>query len=362
MKLKNLALLFVGMSLFACSSDDNVAQMPETKGLSFEIGVIEEAPVTKAGGPLYSQEATHNVGRVSVYVFKESSGSYVYERTYSIDNWNKSAASTLYEVPEVDNLAAGSYKFLAVGRNTTDNYALPSLTKGTTTIESMTASITTLGDEHEIFAGTKAGDVVGAESRVSIMMTRKVAGVLGYFKNIPQMKDGVVIKSLRLAVNQYNLTTNLLTGVGSIPSTVTPKYIFNMDLTGQTVVDGIYTGNDLSAAGVIKLNNSQLLGGFMIPTSQVSLTLGLYGGDDGETPIKTWTITKGEQTVFDITANSFFSLGRKYVYDSTDGDPNDPDNPNDDDEAIDLMVDQEITVYIDPTWGTVSYLSLQNNP
>ena len=53
----------------------------------------------------------------------------------------------------------------------------------------MLASIVNSGDESEIFAGSADAEVMAqGGTRVSIEMTRKVAGVLGYFKNVPKRK------------------------------------------------------------------------------------------------------------------------------------------------------------------------------
>lgn len=51
-------------------------------------------------------------------------------------------------------------------------------------------------------------------TRVSIEMTRKVAGVLGYFKNVPQVLNGSTVKYLRLKVSNSNQQVNLTNGDG----------------------------------------------------------------------------------------------------------------------------------------------------
>ena len=79
----------------------------------------------------------------------------------------------------------------------------------------MLASIVNSGDESEIFAGSADAEVMAqGGTRVSIEMTRKVAGVLGYFKNVPQVLNGSTVKYLRLKVSNSNQQVNLTNGVG----------------------------------------------------------------------------------------------------------------------------------------------------
>lgn len=348
-------LLITGIALFGCSNDDSVSNPGENpKGLIFEISAKMQLNETKAAGdPVYSQDPSQSVTRISVHAFKDNGTDFLYVKTYDISGWTAGATTKIYEVPEKDNLPVGKYRFLAIGRDASDLYNLTALTP-TSKVEDVLASITTSGDEYEIFAGSVNGEVLdGKGTRVSLVMTRKVAGVLGYFKNVPRLLNGVVVASFRLTANAGNKQVNLASGAGAAPA---GGYdLFNIDLTAQTVAAEIYTGNDLRGAGIVKLPNSQLGGGYMIPVSAITLTLGLY--DAAGNALKTWTVTNGAATTFNIEANHFYSLGRKLKPGATDG--TNPNNPGDDDLAIDLLQDQTITITIDPNWSTIHQLSIQ---
>lgn len=348
---KILTFLFAAMLVTACSNnDDNVPSEPvNVKGLSFELKTVNKMEAgMRAGAPIYSQEATQNVTRVNVYAFKSNGTNYLFVKTFNVTGWTLGTTTKVYDVPEADKLAAGSYKFLAVGQDASDNYTITS-PDATTKLEDMTASISALGDEYEIFAGVAQAEVTTAGARVSVSMTRKVAGVLGYFKNIPQTLDTKTVKYLRLGVSATNMAVNLSTSVGASPST--SYNIIDMNLSGQTVLNGYYTGNDLSGSGVVKVANSQLAGKYLLPVPGVTMTLGLY--DESETAIKTWTVLSGGSSSFDIIANNFYSLGMKAEAGSTGSGGPTPDNP------IDLSVDDEITITIIPAWDLINYLSIQ---
>ncbi|MBK5722989.1 FimB/Mfa2 family fimbrial subunit [Dysgonomonas sp. Marseille-P4677] len=352
---KSIFLLFVSIAFFACSNDDNVSGNGENpNGLVFEISAKTQLNETKAAGaPVYSQDAAQSVTSVSIHAFKGNGTDYLYTKTYEVSGWTAGSTFKRFAVPEADKLTVGDYKFLVIGRDATDLYQLTAFTTSTK-IEDVLATITNSGDEYEIFAGTAQAQVLEeGGTRVSLTMTRKVAGVLGYFQNVPQLLNGSTVRYLRLIASAGNTQVNLLSGAGITPAA---SYdIINIDLSGQAVANEIYTGNDLSAAQIVKLPNSQLGGAYMIPVSDVTLTLGLY--DASNNPLKVWTVYNGTASTFNILANHFYSLGVKHKPDTTTG--TDPANPGDDDDAIDLLQDQTITITIDPAWNTIHPLTIQ---
>ena len=349
--------LFASLFFFACSSDEpHMDGGSEKKGLVFEITAKNQLVTTKAvGDPIYSQDDAQKITRVSIHAFKSDGTDYLYVKSYNVTDWLEGSTFKRYEVPVNDMLPEGDYQFLAIGRNATDLYEIP-IMDATTKIGDVLASINTSGDEYEVFAGTAEALIESQGIRVSLTMTRKVAGVLGDFKNAPQLLNDKTVRFLRLTATAGNKAVFLASGVGT---SVTGAYdIIDIDLDEQTVENEIYTGNDLTAVGVVKLPNSQLGGGFMIPVDGISLTLGLY--DDAGLSIKTWTVTNADgETIFDILPNHFYSLGMKYKPDTTTG--VDPDDLDDDDDAIDLLQDQTITITLDPAWNTIHPLTLGND-
>lgn len=342
-------LFAASMVMFACSeSDDSIPLNPEKGSIVFDISAVSELN-TQTRGPVYSQEATNHVTDVSVYAFKnDGTGSYKYVKTFVIPGWSDNTTFKRYEVPEGDKVPVGDYKFLGVGRNTQDMFTVTTPIVATTTFESMTASVAATGNETEIFAGFNAAMVTSeGGTRVNIPMTRKVAGILGYFKNIPQTLNGQTVKFLRLSVSNSDLAVNLTTNTSLNPTNASFN-IINIDLSTQPVNNGIFSGIDLSSVGVATVPLSQLGGAYLLPVSGVTMTLGLY--DTAGTAIKTWTVKDGAASNMNIIANHFYSLGTKKMAGNTTGGTGDP---GDDDNPIDLLTDQNIVITIDPAWNTL---------
>lgn len=352
-------LVAASMFIFAACSDEegfNVPSVPGDGAVTFEISAVNDLSTSRA--PLYSQEATQHVTRVSIYafLFNPATSSYLYQKTYQVADWSDGTTFKRFAVPDDDKLPAGTYKFLAVGRDATDQWNV-TVPTSTTTYGDMLASVTSTGQETEIFSGSADATITSQGARVSIEMTRKVAGILGYFKNVPQQLNGQVVRYLRLSVSNSNQQLNLTTGTGI--NTIPASYnVMNIDLSGQRVENGVYVGNDLSSQGVVKVANSQLGGAFYIPVSGVTMTLGLY--DSAGTAIKEWAVKDsagGNASTFDILANHFYSLGTKGVSGSTNGGT--PGDSGDDDNPIDLLTDQNIVITISPAWSVIHNLVIQ---
>ena len=350
-------LAMLSMFLFACSDNDNPAPSSENAetGVTFEISAVNEL---KDGGTsrgsIYSQEATQHVTRVVVYAILNNGSDYVYSKSFTISGWSDGTTFMRYSIGNSEKLSAGDYKFLAIGRDQTDLFNISS-PETAHNFDNMMATIAQSGDESEIFAGWSQANVSNnGGTRVSISMTRKVAGVLGYFKNIPQNINGTDVKYLRLSVSDANKEVNITNGA-AITSNVTPYNIINIDLSGQTITGGVYAGNDLSGHGVVKLPNSQLSGSFFMPVSNVTMTLGLY--DAGNNPLKTWVVkdTDGNSS-FNILANHFYALGTKTQAGNTNGGT---PEMGDDDSPIDLLTDQAIVISINPAWEVIHNMVIQ---
>lgn len=356
---KFFLIMAASILIFACSKEEDTS-IDEPSGQVIELTAVNEPTdgnaITRTR-PLYSQEAIQEIERVSIYVFSynASSSDYFYLKTYTVSGWNKGSSFMRFAVPDNDKLAAGDYQFLAIGREATDNYRIPTPVVGTTKINDMIAHITTPGQESEIFAGTKLVTVSSQGIRITMQMTRKVAGVLGYFKNVPYDINGSAVKYLRLTFTNADTAVILATGNGSNPTNASYMLI-NADLSGQAKNTdlGVYTGNDLSAQGVVKVDNSQLYGNFMLPVGNITLTLGLY--DASGNALKTWSVQDNGNTTFNITANHFYGLGQKVSKGDVTGGGT-PD-PGDDDAPVDLLKDQVIVITVDPNWNTIHNLTI----
>lgn len=356
---KTILLIAASMLMFACSKEnDGGKSTDEPPGQIIELAAVNELTdglaATKTR-PLYSQEAIQEVERVSIYVFTDNGATTSYLKTYTVTGWSKGTTFMRFPVPDNDKLATGNYQLLVIGREATDNFTLPNLVVGTTKIEDVIAHVSAPGQESEIFAGVKPVTVSSQGVRVSMQMTRKVAGILGYFKNVPYDINGQTVKFLRLTCSNADTSVILSNGNGMNP-TNTAYMLINADLSGQAKNTdlGIYTGNDLDAQGVVKVPNSQLFGKFMLPVGNITLTLGLY--DAGGVALKTWTVQDNTSSTFNILANQFYSLGQKVKKGDTTGGGT-PDT-GDDDAPVDLLKDQVIVLTIDPNWAAIHNLTI----
>lgn len=357
--MKNILFLaLASMVMFACSNNDG-APLPKEEDsgeIVFEVQTISQ-PNTRR--PFYSQDTTQAVTRVNVYVFKnDGSNNYIYQQTIPIPSWTAGTSMKTYTVPTVNKLPLGDYKFIATGQEASDQYVLPVLTAGTTNYTAVSVSVAAAGNEfpNEFYSGTASYTIAGAGgARIYIPIKRNIAGVLGYFQNVPATYNGTPVRYLRLNITNANTAINLSTGVASAP-TGTPLNVINIDLNGQTITNGIYAGIDLTAQGVVKLPNTQLSGNFVIPVTGINMTLGLY--DAGGNPLKTWVVKNEDGAAsFDVSANQLFALGQKVQIGNTNGGTS-PTPTNDDDSAIDLLIDQEITVHISSAWGVIHNMTI----
>lgn len=354
--MKNMLWMAVLSTLmFACSSGNEDIPAGDSKALVFDLAAVNEASegLVSRSRPLYGQDALQEVEDVKIYVYQQSGADYVYLKTFSDITWPKGTSFQRYTLTEPNELPQGNYQFLLVGKEATTNYTMPVPT-GSSKIEDLTASISAPGQESEIFAGTKIVNVTDEGARVSIEMTRRVCGILGYFKNVPANLNGKTVKYLRLTVSNTDNTVGLSTGNGSAP--VGSSYnIIDVDLLATQAVNGeVFVGNDLSAQGVAKVANSQLFGKFLLPIKSVTMTLGLY--DNTNALIKSWQVEDNGNTILNLDANHFYAMGRKVSQSNTDGGT---PEPGDDDAPVDLLTDQVIAITINANWSVIHNLTIQ---
>lgn len=356
--MKHLLLTAIASTLlFACSNENESSSNPD-QGVVFELSTVNQLQTSYGtrSRPLYSQDAVQEIDSVSIFVFKDNGTNYVYEKTYSIPHWSKGITFQRFSVPNDNLLVSGSYQFLVLGQETGNQYTFTNPVVGSTQPTDMTASITAPGMETEFFAGSKEVTVSAQGIRVNVDMTRKIAGVLGYFKNVPVTLNNTTVKYLRVTVNSTNNSVHLYNGAGTGVTSTNAYNIIDVDLSGQTTTsEGVYAGNDLTVQGVAKIPNSQLFGKFIMPVNTVSMFVGLY--DSSNNLIKRWDVQDNGNSTFNLTANHFYALGQKVSKNDTTG-GNTPDT-GDDDAPIDLLKDQVIAITIDANWNSVHNLFIQ---
>lgn len=345
----------------ACSNEEDPVVQPEVQNGSvvFELSAVNQLSNGMSSravtSPVYSQEATQHVTRVTIYAFAQSGSDYLFVTSYDVAGWQDGTTSMRYTLANGDQLSAGTYRFIVVGRDASDNFSLMEPMVNST-YNNLLATITAPGMENEIFAGTSDATFSDQGGRVSVEMTRKVAGVLGYFKNVPQEMNGTSVKYLRLKISNSNKQVALYSGAGANPTAASYNLV-DIDVSGQPVVNGYYTGNTVPG-GIAKVANSQLSGSYYMPVGAITMTLGLY--DVNGVAIKEWPVkNENNATSFDVVANHFYSLGMKKVAATTDGGT--PGDPSDDDNPIDLSLDQDILISINPAWTTIHNLGIGGN-
>lgn len=410
MKKNYLAMTAIAIGLLtfsACSSDDDFGgeQTTTAKGemqdveLTFNIGV-NSGKETRAGRPLYSAEALQRVNKMNVYYFKEDNGQYKYAgEVTSADNFgfqltadegNKTTQNTLKETLE----EGASYKFLAIGLE--DNGSAYSdfktqLTAGTTVLENVKLTLGTGGVADEAFAGVS--DVItitdgkASKNPIKIQLNRVVAGVLGYFKNVPyKVNDGnnglvqvtkVVVKAVQKGTDvkyvDNGTTVSNVWAAGTQNNTAYDLITINLDGCTEVAGQNIYSNANYKGYGennVVVEENSFVGGQFVLPVVKAStntLVVELRGQVGSEEKVlKTFQVKKGGEIAYSLDANSFYSIGHKSTADGTNGengdedpDIDDPKDPDKDDDPVDLSKETYIELTVNAAWSAIYDLDLE---
>nr|DAG88121.1 MAG TPA: protein of unknown function (DUF5031) [Herelleviridae sp.] len=386
---KNLffvAMAAAAMTFGSCSKDADVSIEP-TKAGTIEFSLSPNAGITRAGGgrDLYSQQALQKVTDMKVYAFKNNGTNYVYE-TVSILNtdgttaanqpyftvaWAEGTDSKTYVVKP--KFADGTkYKFLAVGLDAgKDAYAALSLTENSTKIEDAVLAINGTAAAREAFAGISAETTINAATgtKVAIELKRVVAGVLGYFVNIPEKVDAVTVK--KVAVKLYttqSASVNLSTKAGSGEVT-SSETLMSLEIPANaTVTEGKYVFNQTLPNGVVAVANSLLGGAFTLPKAAPvsgANTLCVELQDAAGVMLKAWNVkidtkqavdSDDSRKLYSLLANNLYSIGKK-VQDGTT-DPGEGGG-GDEDKPADLSKDQEIVITVNPDWDAMHGMELE---
>lgn len=441
-----MAAFATALAFTACSNEDEIPAADNGNGtLGLTEDVIEIAisntgvGSTRAARPVGSSQAGNNVDKVVLHFYSSTDGSTwteangltlsVVSGDYTVSDKTLSytgSESTLGTPGDVDreekvakikvsglSKDAKKYRIVAEGYNTVFPYenAVAEGTIGglfkTTGNESKTAF-----EREEVFAGYVDADIVvtGEEgknqtvkfsSSVSVELTRQVAGMLAYFKNVPayiasetygsvvsgyQGKWAKVTKievkankkadgfqfpnTLMTADKEYNglsstgyndgevLLTFDLTSASNA-STVRPGETYTFTGTSNYLAATGYT----APSGFVALNNTLFGGCYILPysahaTSGNTLSVIFYDATGNTLATKNVTTNNfsGPQTKtnYDILCNNFYSIGQKLKVDEA------PETGGkDDDKPIDLSSTDEITVLINDAWEVIHDMGLE---
>lgn len=444
------ALLFAGTLAFtACQNETLVyvdengnpienAELQEGEGI-LKITVSSTDATSRAVRPVGSSAAANNVDEVKVYVFKKTGSSndntdYTFDSSISLSNEldGVSGKNGIFTVSfqsgkddhantpmdshtdqtkniTLKGLSKGAtYKFVAVGYNDTYRYGnLPAPTGETTTLENFIQTTTEKSDYEveELFAGvsddcTTNSDKAAFDNEASVTITRQVAGMLGYFKNIPTKIGESVVKYVRVYANKefttFKFPAQLLSDsdFNGVKENTTAdkdgKFLvmeFDMSTIATNWGEGTPTGDTYTfenwttgkpsestkaplatgytAPEKLQLVENSIFGGrYLIPYDQHvdSQTLTVELQDENGEALKTLNVvtdqipSEATKYAYDIRCNNFYSIGKKLDTDSTDGGDPDPEDP---DEPVDLSGNTDIKVIVNDAWKVLHNMGVE---
>lgn len=370
------------LSVTSCSEQTMMDQGIHASGeaqrevqITFHLSVISGMQ-TRGGRPLYSSEALQMVNDMKVYVFKKDANTetFVYDgKSYSIkafDNtdtpYDGEGYETHYHTLDT-KLADGTYKFLAVGLENDHEETFSFTPTTTTTLDAAVLSLNST-DIHadEAFSGVSEEVTVSEDRKgffARIELKRVVAGVLGYFKNIPYQveNNGKMVVVKKVCVELLKKATQVRledrgASTGGLLQPASYYQLLTIDLRGASFDsdNNIYISDAVGTEGTpVKVENSFLAGGYALPfdvgDGQKTMKLVLYGGEP-ETALRTYKVQDEIKTAapvaltecFSIEADHFYSLGLKSK-----------DNDTEEDKPIDLSKDQTIKITVDASWEDI---------
>ena len=405
-----LFLSAVGMMMLAaCSNDDTV---PLEGSGSGEAGPEIVLSINSGGGgmgvrgsrPVNSSEAANNVTAVQLYIYNEA-GTDVTSTALSTgtqnpvvwtagpsdsavpgDNPNPSHKAS--QTVKLNKLSPdGIYTVVAYGYNNVADYTISGGGNGNDAFTA-TPVVTPLTTEAELFAGkatfTVSNGNIQTGTSVEVELHRHVAGLLGYFKNIPILypnPNAAGVPTLVAFVRVYapssssaltfpsTLTMNGTSGTVAKTKVLEVNLVtYITDYTSQTLaVAGDLTKNFIIPAGTspVTVENSVLTGRFLVPFAKVagSPTFIVQLEDVTGAVLKSWDVVNNALGVgtkeYDVQRNYFYSLGQKYKASSTDGGTLGPGTTGDDDNPINLSQETVITVTVNDAWDTIYNLGIE---
>lgn len=452
--------------VYVVDSDGDVVEEADNL-VELEVFISGSEEQSRTARPVGSSAAGNNVNTVKVYAFSkerdEDNSEYVFDRyigveeetnpdSYSISGGNGIILITDFvsdgveHIPEVgmsehedqsctlrlNGMREGyMYQFVAVGYNAESGYENPygepdlddmELNTGATSsnkvfLNAFTTSVSKDGyidtgasqsrfDVEEFFAGT-SGEVLPATlGRKEIRLTRQVAGMLGYFINIPTKISDEVVRYLRVYADRtyrhftYPAASSDLNGAWDDGYGSQRQLLLDFDMAKiannwepdakeqTSSMYMFYSGEDdngfmvpdsdsdtenpaeeghvpplaegyVAPPGLKLVPNSIFGGRFVIPygdtgtSASEGATITIVLQDENEKDLRTYKVymsdeedTGSEKNYhYDIKCNNFYSLGDKASTESINND-----------KPLDLGAGSELIVTIDDGWDAVHQL------
>lgn len=390
MKKNLLFAAAAGIMLFsACSNDEDViidgANDVNVSGeITLALNAGGSGAETRSARPVYSSEAYSEVTDVELKLFKKNGENWeaatgvttdLAKEGWAISNWETQSAVS---PGTTDNVTTKTVKLKNLDKNAEYKLVAYGYNKELKTTLDWTAALAkatpNAGENvEEIFAGEEEFST-NDEGKISttpvlVEMRREVAGVLGYFKNIPEKVGKTTVKSVRVYASSSNTAYNIpsLSLQNQCGTAGTERVtVLNLAIPteGVTVVKGIYNWAGKDETNLKTEANSLLGGCFLVPFAKVvgkaTFTIALCDGNGND--LKTWTgVLDQKQTgeddtkIFNVNRNYFYSFGKKLKANTTKPDPENPDEP------IDLSVNTEITIILNNAWGVIHNMGIEEN-
>ena len=395
------------MLLAACSNDDTVPLSGEDvvqpgSAITLTVNSGGDGLNTRAGRPVNSSEAANNVTVVRLYIYNPSgtdvTNAALAAGTQNPVLWtagpsdsatpgdNPNPAHKASQTVKLNKLATnGVYTVVAYGYNTALDY---NITAGTSADDSFTAALPAATNESELFAGKATFNVINgniqAGTSSEVELRRHVAGLLGYFKNVPVLYPNPVgglptpVAFVRVYASSHATSFTFpsvlnVNGTGNNTKTKVLEFGLNTlitDYAGQITAAGtnltkVFNIPAISTGTTATVPNSILNGKFLVPFAQVAgaTTFTVQLDDALGTVRKTWDVVNnaltGDKKIYDVRRNYFYSLGQKVKASSTDGGTPDPGTTDDNDNPIDLSQETVITVTVNDAWDTIYNLGIE---
>ena len=393
------------MLLAACSNDDTVPLGGEEavqpgSAITLTVNSSGDGLSTRAGRPVNSSEAANNVTAVRLYIYNPS-GTDVTNAALAAgtqnpvlwtagpsdsatpgNNQNHKASQTV----KLNKLATnGVYTVVAYGYNTALDYTI---TAGTSADDSFIATLPAATNESELFAGKATFNVVNgniqAGTTSEVELRRHVAGLLGYFKNVPILYPNPVsglptpVAFVRVYASSHATSFTFpsvlnVNGTGNNTktrvldlglSTLITDYLAQVTAAGTNLTK-VFSIPAISTGTTATMPNSILKGRFLVPFAQVTgaTTFTVQLEDASGTVLKTWDVVNnaltGDKKIYDVRRNYFYSIGQKVKASSIDGGTTDPGSTDDNDNPIDLSQETVITVTVNDAWDTIYNLGIE---
>lgn len=272
--------LIASLAFASCSKDEQVVQegngietvQDDGQVLTLQVSNSGDGLTTRAGRPLLSSQAKQDINHIDLFVVN-GSNKVVLKKTVKPSEWANALDYTTdghgkqlqisFKASEQQKLAAGSYTIYAVAYKESSNYATdfgvtgaPGTTNNdsqiTFTATNFATTLTANGTPaDEIFAGTVAIKVVDADGdsyittsagstkkdKPTLVLNRQVAGVTGYFTNLPAKVGEQIPTKIRLvASNKSNKVhfTSMVSGETDGTTTAAATSVVNGSASSLT--------------------------------------------------------------------------------------------------------------------------------